>query len=81
MKTVLVVTQPFADYGKGDHITDPDAIKKALETNAKHVVRATHPGDGFYGDAEPKAAPKAKKAAPKATEPVAEPIPAEDPAA
>lgn len=66
MKTILVVTLPFADYAKGDHITDPDAIAKALETNASHVVRSKHPGDAFYAaeDAEAPAAPaKARKAA------------------
>lgn len=39
MKTILVVTQPFADYARGDEISKPDAIAAALETNESHVVR------------------------------------------
>lgn len=39
MATHLVVTDPFADYAKGDRITDPDKIKTALELQPNRVVR------------------------------------------
>lgn len=39
MKTHLVVTQPFADYAKGEHITDPEKMAHALEHHHAHVVR------------------------------------------
>jgi hypothetical protein len=64
MKTILVVTQPFADYGKGDHITDADAIEAALDSNASHVVRAPHPGDEFYAEDAAEAADVEDEAAP-----------------
>lgn len=35
----LVVTHAFGPYAVGDEITDPDAIKAALESNAPQVVK------------------------------------------
>lgn len=78
MKTILVVTQPFADYARGDHITDPEAVAKALVDHGHHVVKAKHPGEAFYApaevedDDEPETpAPKAKRK-PAAEAPAAE---------
>lgn len=35
----LVVTEPFGAHVRGDRITDPDAIAKALAENAGSVVK------------------------------------------
>jgi hypothetical protein len=43
MAFVLVVTQPFADYAKGDRITDADTIDKVLVHNHHHVVKVSAP--------------------------------------
>jgi hypothetical protein len=53
MKTHLVVTAPFGDHAKGDHITDPDAMAAAVEQHHAHVVRV----------ATPEEPPKPRKAA------------------
>lgn len=36
---MLIVVAPFADYRKGDQITDQAAIDAALKSNPQHVVR------------------------------------------
>jgi hypothetical protein len=46
----LVVIHPFANYVRGDRITDPDEISKIIDgadgkphENAHHVVKASDP--------------------------------------
>ena len=40
MSHALTVVHPFADYKRGDQITDPEDIQKILESeNAPKVVR------------------------------------------
>lgn len=38
MAIALVVIEPFADYVKGDRITDRDKVKELMETHRHHVV-------------------------------------------
>lgn len=38
----LTVTQAFADYRKGDTITDPVCMDEVLAENPHHVVRTFH---------------------------------------
>lgn len=38
MSMELVVVQPFADYAKGDRITDTKAMKLALQDHPHRVV-------------------------------------------
>lgn len=73
MKTVLVVTVPFADYAKGDHITDADAMVEALENHDGHVVQTQHPGEEFYaaGAEAEQPAPEPPAPARKAAKPAA----------
>ena len=41
---VLTVIHPFANYKRGDQITDPEAVQKILVSeNAPKVVRVTAP--------------------------------------
>lgn len=43
MARVLVVTNPFQEYGIGDRITDPKQIQTILDgEHAHHVVQADH---------------------------------------
>lgn len=35
----LIVSQPFADYARGDRITDPALVQKLLLDNAHRVVK------------------------------------------
>lgn len=63
MKTVLVVTTPFADYAKGDHITDPAEMDRVQEHHHAHVVRAHLEDEAVVERAPP--APAAKKRATK----------------
>lgn len=36
----LIVITPFADYQRGDEITDPDTVRAILESeHAAHVVK------------------------------------------
>lgn len=52
----LVVTEAFADYAKGDEITDSDTIKTILESDqAQLVVKVASP------DPVPDSPVKAKK--------------------
>jgi hypothetical protein len=46
----LVVIHPFADYARGDKITDPDKISEITEVrdgvahdNVRHVVKSSDP--------------------------------------
>lgn len=39
----LVVTEPFADYAKGDQITDVSKISDAVENNPNQVVAVNLP--------------------------------------
>ena len=39
MAVILVVVEPFADYAKGDRITDPDKINSVLENQSNRVVK------------------------------------------
>lgn len=39
MAIALVVTQPFAEYAKGDRITDPNTVKAILEHHHHRVVK------------------------------------------
>ena len=53
----LTVTEPFGDYKRGDHITDPSVIAKVKESHPQHVVqRFPHPehvsGDFYRSDLE-----------------------------
>ena len=53
----LTVTEPFGDYKRGDHITDPSVIAKVKESHPQHVVqRFPHPehlsGDFYRSDRE-----------------------------
>lgn len=63
----LVVTQPFAGREVGSEITDPEAIKQALETHASSVVKvadapkAEAPAIASDADAPLLPAPKAKR--------------------
>lgn len=41
MATVLVVIAPFADYARGDRITDPAIISKILAEHPQRVVQTT----------------------------------------
>jgi hypothetical protein len=62
MKTVLVVVHPFADYAKGDHVSDAEEMEAALETNETHVVR-THLEDDAVVERPAAAKPKRRAAA------------------
>lgn len=50
----LIVTAPFADYAKGEQITDADKIDAALTSNPSQVVVVNLP------DAAPAPAPVSK---------------------
>lgn len=39
MSTELVVVQPWADYAKGDRITDTKAVEAALKDHPHRVVQ------------------------------------------
>jgi len=43
MAIKLIVSIPFANYGKGAEITDQAEIDRALATNENHVVKVTVP--------------------------------------
>lgn len=43
MNVHLIVREPFADYRKGDHIDDADAVKAILEGGNRHHVIAINP--------------------------------------
>jgi hypothetical protein len=49
MSNALVVVHPFADYAKGDRITDADTIKNLLENHAHRVVTIVIPDDAPAG--------------------------------
>jgi hypothetical protein len=68
MKTVLVVTQAFGDYAKGDQISDPEKMAAVLEANETHVVRTS-----VLDDDEVAAELAQAGAAPVADEPPASP--------
>lgn len=53
---ILRVTQPFADFAKGDEITDADDVATYSESHAAHVVRV------MVDDPEPEAPVKPAKA-------------------
>jgi hypothetical protein len=48
----LTVNEPFGNYKRGDHITDPDAIAKVMKTHSQHVVarypKPEHESGEFY---------------------------------
>lgn len=41
--TKLIIIEPFADYVRGDEITDAEIIKSVLETHRAHVAPVTIP--------------------------------------
>jgi len=43
MNTVLVVVQPFADYQKGDRITDTKTMAAVLKDHEHRVVQIQAP--------------------------------------
>ncbi len=43
MAIALVVTQPFADYAKGDQITDPKTVAAILDGHSHRVVKTNVP--------------------------------------
>jgi len=43
MAIALVVTQPFADYAKGDRITDPATVQRLLDEHHTRVVKVADP--------------------------------------
>jgi hypothetical protein len=45
MPIALVVVHPFADYAKGDRITDPAEIEAHRDDRAHHVVAVNHEGE------------------------------------
>lgn len=43
MNIVLVVSQPFADWNKGDRITDPKMIEVCLKDHPHRVIKIAAP--------------------------------------
>ena len=59
MKPVLVVTEPFGSYQRGDQISDAATMQSILASeNAGHVVRTNVPDDI---KPEPESTGKSKK--------------------
>ncbi len=70
MARVLIVTQAFADYSKGERISDPELVEILFASHRGHVVPVNEP-DIVSVDPEP--FPKSPKPAKSAEPPAAEP--------
>lgn len=53
MPVALVVVHPFADYNKGDRITDPAEIEAHRDDRAHHVVAVNHDDEAEESPEEP----------------------------
>jgi hypothetical protein len=54
----LIVTEPFADYAKGDQITDSNAIDEILVEHSGHVVAINLPDPSPSTKDSPKSDPQ-----------------------
>jgi hypothetical protein len=48
MSTALVVVHPFADYAKGDRITDAEKVQQVLRDQPTKVNKIVVPDDDEY---------------------------------
>jgi hypothetical protein len=53
MSTALVVVQPFADYAKGDRITDAEKVQQVLRDQPTKVNKIVVPDDESGGGCAP----------------------------